>query len=33
MNDDELIVFDPYGELKKLVEKIEQTQAEENERG
>lgn len=33
MNEDELIVFDPYGELKKLAEDIEQAQSEENKRG
>lgn len=33
MNEDELIIFDPYGELKQLAEDIEKAQNEENKRG
>lgn len=30
MNEEELIIFDPYGELKKLAEDIERAQSEEH---
>ena len=33
MNEDELIIFDPYGELKRLSEDIEKAQNEEDKRG